>query len=84
LLAVGAAPPILLTINAPNPLFETTLQNTALVESTTPDPAGGNNSSTSVVPLLPSAEIPAVGGDALALLVGAIAAIGLIATSRYR
>jgi uncharacterized repeat protein (TIGR01451 family) len=84
LLAVGAAPPILLTIDATNTLFETTLSNTALVASTTPDPAPGNNSSTSVVPLLPPAEIPAVGGDALASLVGALAAIGLIATSRNR
>jgi uncharacterized repeat protein (TIGR01451 family) len=84
LLAVGAAPPILLTIDATNTLFETTLHNTALVASTTPDPAAGNNSSTSIVPLLPPADIPAVGGDALASLVGALAAIGLIATSRHR
>ena len=81
-LAVGPAPPILLAINAPNTLFETTMQNTALVASTTLDPATGNNNSSSVVPLFPPSEIPAFGGDALALLAGALAAIGLIAASR--
>jgi len=82
LLAVGAAPPIILTIMPGNPPFGMTLSNTAIVASTTFDPNPANNRSTSAIVLVPASEIPALGSGALALLVAALGAIGFIAVSR--
>jgi uncharacterized repeat protein (TIGR01451 family) len=77
-LNVGAATPISLTMNAPNPP-PATLSNTATVSSSTSDTNPANNSSTSVVPLLPGSQIPALSGWMLCVLA---AMLGLIAIAR--
>lgn len=52
-LALGAAPPITLTITAPVVKHSEEIPNTATVSSATSDPVPGNNSSTAVVHVVP-------------------------------
>jgi uncharacterized repeat protein (TIGR01451 family) len=77
-LAVGPATPITLTINAPATNTPATLVNTATVSSSTTDPTPGNNSSTSTVPLLPQANIPALNMMLLMLLAAVLGIAGLV------
>jgi uncharacterized repeat protein (TIGR01451 family) len=77
-LAVGAAPPITLTFNAPPTATTTTLANTATVSSATNDPNPANNSSTSTIPLLPVGAIPAMSPLMLALLALSLCAIAIV------
>jgi uncharacterized repeat protein (TIGR01451 family) len=54
------------------------LANTAIVSTTSPDPGAGNNSSTSNITVIPSANIPAMSSMMLLLLAIALAMAGFI------
>jgi uncharacterized repeat protein (TIGR01451 family) len=82
-LAVGAAPPITLTIKAPPVVVGGTLSNTATISSTSNDPTPGNNSSTSNVPILPGSAIPTMSVWMLALLGLALAGAATILLGRH-
>jgi uncharacterized repeat protein (TIGR01451 family) len=77
LLAVGAAAPITLTINAPATAVNTNLVNSATVASASSDPVATNNSSSATVALFPAAAIPTLDARALLLLAAALAAVSL-------
>lgn len=76
-LAIGAASPITLTIIAPPVATAGTLSNTAAVSANSIDPAPANNTSTSTVPIQPSANIPAISALMLMLLAAALGAVAL-------
>jgi uncharacterized repeat protein (TIGR01451 family) len=78
LLAVGAAPPITLTINAPAVVATGTFSNTATVSSASNDPTPGNNSSTSTVPIQPGSSIPALNTWMLAMLAAVLGFVALV------
>jgi uncharacterized repeat protein (TIGR01451 family) len=78
LLAVGAAPPITLTINAPPVASAGTLVNTAIVSSASNDPTPGNNSSTSTVPIQPGSNIPALSTWMLGMLAAVLGLVALV------
>jgi uncharacterized repeat protein (TIGR01451 family) len=77
-LAIGAANPITLTINAPPAASAGTLSNTATVSSAASDPVPANNSSTSTVPILPGSNIPALRTWMLMMLAAVLGAIALV------
>lgn len=72
-LAVGAAPSITLTFNAPPVAVPGTLSNTATISAASTDPTPGNNSSTSTIPIQTGASLPTMSGWMLALLALALA-----------
>jgi large repetitive protein len=76
-LAVGAAPPISLVMNGPPVASPGTLSNTASVTISN-DPTPGNNSSTSTVPIRPTADIPALNAWMLMLLAAALGLVALV------
>lgn len=81
-LAVGAAPTITLTMNAPDTTTNTTLTNTATVSSTSPDPSPANNSGVSAVALQPADAVPTMSPSMLALLALLLSAAAWVVVGR--